>query len=339
MHQLHTAVNDLDEDQPPHQHSHGSNRPVQPPVPAIVHPSARISSLLARTTPLPSYTAPLLSRLGTPANLSNRLRTPVPTRPTPRSNTRDLVAQARSQARSPSLVIPRPVSTPSGDLLRLPPLRKSLQLPSFMGGEDYGNALPNEELPQPSSPIMLDDTDIQRSESALRPVTQAQRRAAHYLNVRVLPRHSTLCSMRVPTVQQLQLNKLKVFKLHRRRNRNRSITATDSARSRNILSSGQLSDDQRTVVSQTEFHVLKDILCVNPWPELDAREDYLLRAQQYATGLTGVSGDNVFSQRFLNTVSTLKHFFLYRFLLFIYLDILQDVRQPRQLACKDIVHG
>ena len=284
-----------------------------------MHPAASISNPLAHPTPLPSYAAMSPPRLGTPANPSNQLRTLVPTHQTSRSNTRDLVAQAQSQVRSPSLVIPQPVSTPTNDLpamnlLRVPPLCKTLKLPSFMGGEDYDASLSDEEQSRPSTPITLDATNIMLNESTSRPITQAQQRAIRYLNVRVRPRHSTQQSLCVPTVQQLQLNALRVYKLHRRRNRNRSTTATKSARSRNTLSSGQLSDDQHAVVLQMEFHVLKDILCVNPWPELEAREEYLLSAEHYVTRLTGVSGDDVFSQKFFNTVSSFGDFSPCRFL-------------------------
>lgn len=203
-----------------------------------------------------------------------------------------------------------------------------------MGGEDCDDTLSDEEQPRPSTPITLDDTDIGLNESTSRPITQARQRATRYLNVRVLPRHSTQRSPCVPTVQQLQLNALRVYKLNRRRNRNRSTTATESARSRNILSSGQLSDEQRAVVSQMEFHVLKDILCVNPWPELEAREEYLSGAEHYATRLTGISGDDVFSQRFFNTVSSFKHFSPYEFSRFLFISYRYSPGCPATVATR-----
>lgn len=51
-----------------------------------------------------------------------------------------------------------------------------------------------------------------------------------------------------------------------------------------------------------EYHVLKDVLFVNPWPELEGRQKYLLDARGYASGLTGVHSEEAFSQKFFDTV-------------------------------------
>ncbi|KAF8593169.1 hypothetical protein BDV93DRAFT_612324 [Ceratobasidium sp. AG-I] len=135
------------------------------------------------------------------------------------------------------------------------------------------------------------------------PVTQARSRAARYFNVRVLPRHATQDPPRIPTISELQLHVARVYSQIRQRSRNRQATATESTRSRSkILSSGELTDNQRDVISQMEFHVLKDVLWVNPWPERSVRQGYLLDAQQYASGLTGVIGSDVFSVELLSTV-------------------------------------
>jgi hypothetical protein len=58
------------------------------------------------------------------------------------------------------------------------------------------------------------------------------------------------------------------------------------------------------VVVQMEYHVAKDVLWVNPWPKLKGRAEYLSDAQHYATQQTGVSGDDVFTTKFLDTVSS-----------------------------------
>ncbi|KAG9078216.1 hypothetical protein FRC06_008487 [Ceratobasidium sp. 370] len=42
------------------------------------------------------------------------------------------------------------------------------------------------------------------------------------------------------------------------------------------------------------------VVCDNPWPE--DREAALLAAQQYATNMTGIAGNDVFTERFLDTV-------------------------------------
>ncbi|KAG9082133.1 hypothetical protein FRC06_005203 [Ceratobasidium sp. 370] len=51
-----------------------------------------------------------------------------------------------------------------------------------------------------------------------------------------------------------------------------------------------------------QYHVLGNIACTNPWPDPERRTAYLSDAQTYATMLTGVSGDDVFTPKFLNTV-------------------------------------
>lgn len=166
-----------------------------------------------------------------------------------------------------------------------------------------GDSSSNEDYVRSPTPIALNETDVGLNESSPMPVTQARARAERYFNVRVLPRHATQHTPRIPTNVEVQLNAQKVYRINRRRNRIRSVTATNSSRSRNTLTSGELSADQRAVVLQMEYHVLKDVLCISPWPELEERQQYLLDAQQYATGLTSVDGDEVYSQKFLDTVS------------------------------------
>jgi hypothetical protein len=171
-----------------------------------------------------------------------------------------------------------------------------------MGGGD-SDSLSDEDHARPPTPVMLNETDVGLDESSPMPVTQAWAWAEHYFNVRVLPRHTTQHSPRIPTNVEIQLNAQQVYRINRRRNHIRSVTATNSSRSRNTLTSGELSADQRAVVLQMVYRVLKDVLCVSPWPELEERQQTLLDAQQYATGLTGVDGDEVYSQRFLDMVS------------------------------------
>lgn len=266
---------------------------------------------VTRSSPLPRRVTQIASHLGAHANTLDLSLSPVPASQTPRSSTRDLVAQTRSQVRLPSVVIPRPApirqaDLPAGPLLRVPPLRKSLKLPSFMGNGNSDSSS-EEDRTRPSTPVALDETDIGHMDSTPRPITQAKSRAACYSNVRVLSRRASKRTPHIPTYEELQLNALTVYKSNYRRKRARTATATQSARSRNILSSGELTSDQRAVVSQMEYHVLKDIIFVHPWPGQEERERYLWEAQRYASALTGVTGDEVFSPKFSDTVSSSVH--------------------------------
>ncbi|KAF8606748.1 hypothetical protein BDV93DRAFT_553224 [Ceratobasidium sp. AG-I] len=307
-----------------HHHSHNTwvtNHPAQPSVPVNYPeapststsrslritpsqaPSSRGSSTpLASLSPPPHHPAQPESRIATPDSTSG------PPRSLARSNTRELVAQARSQARPPTPTIPPLVTIPhadllAGPLLRVPPLRRSLNLPSFLGGGDGDSS--NDDRTWPSTPVTIDETDIGLTKSSPMPVTQAQSRAARaarYFNIRVLPQPASEGPLRIPTTLELQLNACKVYKTNRRRIRARNTAATESATRRNLISSADLSKDQRAVISQMEYHFLKNVLFVDPWPTPEVRQIRLLEAQQYATGLTRVSGDEVFSQRFLDTV-------------------------------------
>ncbi|KAG8737648.1 hypothetical protein FRC10_007971 [Ceratobasidium sp. 414] len=61
-----------------------------------------------------------------------------------------------------------------------------------------------------------------------------------------------------------------------------------------------LTPEQQTVMSPTEYHLFKDIICDNPWPE--DREAFLQAAENYATNTTGISGADVFTESFLDKV-------------------------------------
>ncbi|KAG8732071.1 hypothetical protein FRC10_001257, partial [Ceratobasidium sp. 414] len=71
-------------------------------------------------------------------------------------------------------------------------------------------------------------------------------------------------------------------------------------RNHSVLRSGALTPDQQSVASPMEYSVLKDIICDNPWPE--DRDAFLRAAQEYATNVTGISGADVYTHRFLDTI-------------------------------------
>jgi hypothetical protein len=184
----------------------------------------------------------------------------------------------------------------------------------------------------------MEDKDISLNEFLPQPVTQAQSRAAHHFNVQVLLRHASPSSLFVPSTLALWTNTSKVYKACGRRKRVRQSAATGSL-NRSILSSGARTDDQRAVMPQMEFHILKDTVCLNPWPKPEERESYLLDAQRYVTKLTEVSGDDVFSTKFLKTMSTPIHlkFRMYSNKL-LHLGSLQDFSQSQQLIGEDRIH-
>ncbi|KAB5589641.1 hypothetical protein CTheo_6914 [Ceratobasidium theobromae] len=182
-------------------------------------------------------------------------------------------AEIQTQTQSPPSAISQPLLIPSVDLparllLRRPPLRRSLNLPDFLedgNSEDSSSSSDNNQL-RPATPVAFEDTDIGLNDSSPVPVTQARSRAVRYFNVHVLPHCVSSAPPHIPTVLELRANALKVYKL------------------------------------SLEYRVTRDVLWVNPWPELEGQAAYLSDAQHYATQLTGVSGDDVFTQKFLDTV-------------------------------------
>ncbi|KAG9100288.1 hypothetical protein FRC06_004317 [Ceratobasidium sp. 370] len=124
----------------------------------------------------------------------------------------------------------------------------------------------------------------------------------YFQNVRLLACRPACGPLRVPTVLELQTNAAGVYKLTRWRNRKQLPTTTESARSWNILSSAALTPDQRTVMSRMEYHVTKDVMFDQPWPGSDLRKVYLSAAADYTTRHTGVGGDGVFTEKFLDMV-------------------------------------
>jgi hypothetical protein len=156
---------------------------------------------------------------------------------------------------------------------------------------------------RPSTPVPFDNRDINLNKDSPLPCTQAQYQVIRYLNVRVLPRCASLNLLRIPTTLDLQTNVDKVYQLTRQRSCGLQPVATPSTRSRNILSSAELSDDQRTVMPQMQYHVLCDVLWVNPWPELEERAMFLSDVQRYAANLTKITTDEVFTPKFLDTMS------------------------------------
>jgi hypothetical protein len=321
--QVYATVDDLRMYGLPGWHSHigpsshrVANHPPQPPTP--VDQSATLPSPLFRRATEPR----LMSRTGTPVKAFRSSSSASSTHRAPHLSTRNMTAQTRVRVQSPdptSSIYPERESVsvsppPHPYLRRYPPLRRSLELPSFLGdNNNAGTSLSDKEhqsdpdRSRSSTPVALEDTDISLHESSPRPVTQSRLRAVRYFNVRVLPRHANPDLFSIPTIQHLRTNALNIYKACGRRKRVRKSTATGS-RGRNILSSGELTSDQRAVMPQMEFHVLKNLVCVNPWPELEDRESFLSDAERYATRLTNVAGNNVFTERFFNTVSAHIHY-------------------------------
>ncbi|KAG9080622.1 hypothetical protein FRC06_006337, partial [Ceratobasidium sp. 370] len=326
MGQLHAAVDNLEAFgslQDNHVASHLAPPPAPVPVDHLLQPlPTPRSSLVAASqtaTPAPALDCPLglPSPVACPSPLSCHvnqsaaapcLGTPIDLVSTHRApdqhpSTRDLVATAQS-ARSPSLALPPP-PIPSADfgpeLLRRPPLRRSLNIPDFLRDED-GNSSPDENRTRPPTPVALEDTDVGLDESSSPPVTQARTRAVRLFNFRVTHRRSSSSPPRILTVLDLQVNAAKVYRPNHQRSCHRQPTTTQPARRRNILSSGELTSDQRAVIMQMEFHVLKDIVTRTPWPTVIERDRYMRDAEMYAMSQTGVYGNQVFTLGLSDTV-------------------------------------
>ncbi|KAG9080275.1 hypothetical protein FRC06_006842, partial [Ceratobasidium sp. 370] len=304
---------------PPVHRPHTPQQRVPTPAPWIVSAEPQIPNLHPPTTPLahpqsmvPPAPPTSMSHAGTTNNLPRS--PPVPTaHPRLSTSTRERVPQTHTQVQSPHPNLRPPTSprnfpldhgfTPS---LSLPPLRLSLSLPEFLGGDEAGTDTEDEgqhysapDASRASTPVMLEDTDIGLTESSPVQVTRARSRAARFLN----PRKGKLRhrSQKVPTILELWANARQHYKLNQRRSRGRHSTpATELARSRAVLRAGALSSDQQMAIGPMEYHVLKDLICTNPWPE--DRDLLLLAAQDYSTDMTGVSGPEVFTPRYWDTV-------------------------------------
>ncbi|KAF8595896.1 hypothetical protein BDV93DRAFT_514595 [Ceratobasidium sp. AG-I] len=186
----------------------------------------------------------------------------------------------------PSISLPVPVRTTNGHLSETEDEERRLD--------------PNAS--QPPTPGVPDNTDTILNKSLSTCVTQAQSRAARLLNHRkILPHQSTRRRHRIPTALEFRSNARKHYKLARRRNCGRhSVPVPESSHSRTVLRAGALTPDQQVVIGPMEYHVYKDIVCVNPWPE--DREVFLLDAKNYSIELTGITGPNVFTPKFMDTV-------------------------------------
>ncbi|QRW10716.1 hypothetical protein RhiLY_09715 [Ceratobasidium sp. AG-Ba] len=49
-----------------------------------------------------------------------------------------------------------------------------------------------------------------------------------------------------------------------------------------------------------EYHVYKDLVCINPWPQ--DRDSFLEDAKDYSAQIMGINGPEVFTRRFMDTV-------------------------------------
>ncbi|KAG8728155.1 hypothetical protein FRC10_005254, partial [Ceratobasidium sp. 414] len=342
VHQLNATVNDLQARQPslasaescsnhPARLSPPDNLPhrrpppsrVATPAPWIIVPETQAPNLRQPTTPLPQRYA-LASQTGTPTGLPFSLRPLTSPHPRPHLSTRELVSQARSQAQSsrPS-VPPLPTNLPNINNLRtrsspdiddalpfgLGSLRLSLDLDDVGNNTDDAIAEDEERLldpdaSRPSTPVMLKETDVGLNESSTIQITQARCRASRFLNARrPVPHRAASSPRRIPTVLELKTNARRLYKLHHRKHRRRHhapAPETSRRRKRGVLRAGALTPEQQMVMGPTEYHLFKDIICENPWPE--DREVFLQAAENYATNITGISGADVFTESFLDTI-------------------------------------
>ncbi|KAG9078576.1 hypothetical protein FS749_009388 [Ceratobasidium sp. UAMH 11750] len=308
MHHVNTAalppppINGLPHPRPPSR--------VATPAPWIVVPETQAPTLHQPSTPLPQpqptrYTLVSQVQTGSPTGSPFSLRTPTSSCPRPRLSTRELVSQARSQARSPHLPIPPPPANLPGtsnlrarssldpdDALPFGLAHLRLSLNSGGAGDNTDDAISEDEerrldpdASRPSTPVAFEDTDIGLDESSPVQVTQARS-----------PR-------RIPTILEVKANARRLYKLHHRKHRRRHPTPapeTSRRRKRAVLRAGTLTAEQQMVMAPMEYHVFKDIVCKNPWPE--DREEFLEAAEKYATNVTGISGPDVFTESFLDTV-------------------------------------
>ncbi|KAG8732209.1 hypothetical protein FRC10_001158 [Ceratobasidium sp. 414] len=235
-----------------------------------------------------------------------------------------IVSQARSQAQSSRpLVPPLPTNLPNiNNLCTLSSPDIDDALPFGLGSlclsldlDDVGNntddaiaedeeRLLDPDASQPSTPIMLKETDIGLNESSTIQITQAWCRASWFLNARRLVPHRAASSpRRIPTVPELKMNARRLYKLHHHKHHRRHhAPAPETSRccKRGMLCAGALTPEQQMVMGPTEYHLFKDIICENPWPE--DQEVFLQAAENYVTNITGISGADVFTESFLDTI-------------------------------------
>ncbi|KAG8782663.1 hypothetical protein FRC12_020582 [Ceratobasidium sp. 428] len=276
-------------------------------------PSSRSEPIHRASPHVPTRKAASAPRLSTPA-LGFQ-----PSRPTSRLSTRELVAQVRTQARVPHLPAPLPPTGPlaqprpdSPRPLRPAPLQELLEAnirshtaeisPRDLHEESDGDdSHESDDESYPITYVDFEDTDIGLTDSLSsgphERAVLARSQATRWPNVNVQEQPAE--SRRAPTLSEVEANARSLYLQSRRRNRSRRA-ARESVRNRHILPAGALTADQQEVMPPMEYHVLNDVWCVNPWPE--DRKAYLRDAQAYATKITNISEDSVFSPIFLDTV-------------------------------------
>ncbi|KAG9077150.1 hypothetical protein FRC06_009075, partial [Ceratobasidium sp. 370] len=192
----------------------------------------------------------------------------------------------------------------------LAPLRLSLNLDGTGNNTDDTISEDEEQhldpdASHPSTPVALEDTDISHTESSVVQVTQAQCRASRFLNThRPIPHWVAGSSPHhIPTALELKAHARKLYRLQHHKHCHQYPTPapkTSHRRKRAVLCAGALTPKQQMVMAPTEYHLFKDIICDNPWPE--DHEVFLQAAEKYATNITGISGPDIFTESFLDTV-------------------------------------
>ncbi|KAG9127273.1 hypothetical protein FRC07_015085 [Ceratobasidium sp. 392] len=152
----------------------------------------------------------------------------------------------------------------------------------------------------PITSINFEDTDIGLTDSLSsgphERAVLARSQATQWPNVHIQEQPAE--SQRTPTLSEAEANAQSLYLQSRCRNQSRRATR-ESVRNRHILPAGALTADQQEVMPPMEYHILKDVWCVNPWPE--DQKAYLQDARAYAAKITNISEDSVFSQIFLDT--------------------------------------
>ncbi|KAG8777228.1 hypothetical protein FRC12_000490 [Ceratobasidium sp. 428] len=318
----------------------GIDRPTQPPITTSPQPPSRIPTpapwIIGAQPQTPNLRLPSTPRhQSTPLPVSISRPAPpsftphtgpsrgsnVPGQARPRLTTSERAAQARLQARSRHIPLPPPARSADEYLTRFPlergtspvlepsPLRVSLSVPDFLHSDDsdgedgelgsvYGSS-------RPPTPITLEETDIGLDESSPVQATRPYCRASKWDNPRKTSQHRSAGKLRrIPTNAELKFNARRHLKLNRRKNRGRHShpipAAETSGHNRGILRAGALSVDQRIAMAPMEYHVHKDIVFLNPWPE--DRDVFLESAKEYAIDMTGICDPEVYTPIFMDTV-------------------------------------
>jgi hypothetical protein len=269
------------------------------PAPRTATPLPACAQTQVIPGPHPPTVSPTIPNSATPGHL----RTPIPH---PRQSTRALVQLAREQVRSSTPL--QALGYASGPLPGSPlfcstslriPLHRSLGQPDLPSGPT--NDAETSDMSRPSTPVSYNDTDIDPTNfPPPTPTATNQSRASRFLTIRLLPdRPVPTRAHRIPTHLNLRSNTLSYYRVARRARRIRR-SAPDAAPLRVGMRAGALSADQKVIMHLMEHHMLWSLFVDNPWPE--DRSKLLQNAREYAERISGISGPEVVTEKFEDTV-------------------------------------